>query len=52
MNLELFRMKDGLSAFETGDETGWFNNDIPWNGTATTQSFNIRGGWKTTSIQQ
>ncbi|CAI2342694.1 unnamed protein product [Caenorhabditis sp. 36 PRJEB53466] len=46
----MFKMHQNLTGFETGDETGWFNNHIPWNGTATTQSFNIRGGWKTTSV--
>ncbi|KAF1766592.1 hypothetical protein GCK72_006550 [Caenorhabditis remanei] len=47
----MFRMHEDLTGFETGDETGWFNNHIPWNATATTQSFNVRGDWKTTSIQ-
>ncbi|CAL2032689.1 unnamed protein product [Caenorhabditis brenneri] len=47
----MFKMHQNMTGFETGDETGWFNNHIPWNGTATTQSFNIRGNWKTTSIE-
>ncbi|CAO4364978.1 unnamed protein product [Caenorhabditis nigoni] len=47
----MFRMHRNQTGFETGDDNGWFNNHVPWNGTATTQSFNVRGNWKTTSIE-
>uniref|UniRef100_A0A8R1HYX2 Galectin n=1 Tax=Caenorhabditis japonica TaxID=281687 RepID=A0A8R1HYX2_CAEJA len=46
----MFKMHREQTGFETGDENGFFNNHIPWTGPATTQSFNIRGDWQTTSV--